>query len=75
MKIPAINWTIKYDESGSNNGNRYSGVQPGIQRVAMQVALASQELTFSPPGDFKNGSYSTSFYGPAVECEQANQTW
>jgi hypothetical protein len=66
MNVPAINWTIKYDENGNNNGNKYSGVQPGIQRVAMQVALASQELTFGLPGLFKNGSYLANFFGPAV---------
>jgi hypothetical protein len=46
-----------------------------MHRVAMQIALGSEWLPFDALNNIQNGSYTFEFHGPALQCEDANQTW
>ncbi|KAF4637023.1 hypothetical protein G7Y89_g1067 [Cudoniella acicularis] len=50
----------------------FLGPRTLIYRLSTATATAGQILTIIPP--FVNSSYSLDFYGPYVQCQQANET-
>jgi hypothetical protein len=74
-RVPAINFSAPFDVlGGKTSPHFYSGPQPLLERMGLEVALTSRPLTFAAPGSFSNASYNTQFWGPYFACENANQT-
>ncbi|KAE8441017.1 hypothetical protein EG329_006108 [Mollisiaceae sp. DMI_Dod_QoI] len=67
--LPSFNWS---SPNWIHISNMTPFPAPKVLTLAMQAAESMQIVPISPPST--NTSYSLRFYGPALQCEQANDT-
>jgi hypothetical protein len=66
-------FTYSVQSNSSDSGNeQFLGPRTIISRLSTATATQGQILPISPP--FPNSTYALEFYGPVVQCEEANSS-